>query len=184
MTAAETKIPLSSGDALILVDVENDVLPRGALAISGGGEIIPLLNDYTDTFDRLGLPIFATRDGHPPDHCSFRAQGDPWPPHCVAHRSGASFPAGRHFPVLVRVISTADSPDTDACSGFDGTDLDALLRGLGTTRLLIGGLATDYCVLIEARYPCGQRSGAQRRACARRNARARRHRHYAPSLAG
>ena len=64
---------LRPGDGLIVVDVQNDFLPGGSLAVAGGDEVVPPLNAYLAAFARAGLPIFATRDWHPPNHCSFRA---------------------------------------------------------------------------------------------------------------
>ncbi|HJV96793.1 MAG TPA: isochorismatase family protein [Albitalea sp.] len=135
------------GDALVLVDVQRDFLPGGALGVPGGDAVVPALNDYIDAFSQLGLPLFATRDWHPPQHCSFQAQGGPWPPHCVADTPGAQFAPGLQLPAHTVVISkgTAIAPDT--YSGLVGTDLAQRLRAAGVTRLFVGGLATDYCVL-------------------------------------
>ena len=92
-------------------------------------------------------PVFATRDWHPRDHCSFVAQGGTWPPHCVAGSPGAEFAPGLDLPAGASVIAKATQRDADAYSGFAGTDLDARLRALGVRRLFVGGLATDYCVV-------------------------------------
>ncbi len=138
---------LQPGDALIVVDVQNDFLPGGALGVPGGDEVIPLLNGYIAAFGAHGLPVFATRDWHPNDHCSFRDRGGPWPPHCIAHTQGAAFATLLQLPCDVSVVSKATKGDTDAYSGFQGTELDQLLKARGAKRLLIGGLATDYCVL-------------------------------------
>ncbi|MCS6320258.1 MAG: isochorismatase family protein, partial [Nitrospira sp.] len=80
---------LRPGDALIIVDVQNDFLSGGALAVPGGHEIIPPLQRYLFLFTERGLPVFVTQDWHPPDHCSFHSQGGPWPRHCIAHTPGA-----------------------------------------------------------------------------------------------
>lgn len=74
------------GDSLLIVDVQNDFLPGGSLAVSRGDEVVPALNQYLGAFEAQGLPVYATRDWHPERHCSFRAQGGPWPPHCMAGR--------------------------------------------------------------------------------------------------
>jgi nicotinamidase/pyrazinamidase len=144
-------LPPGPGDALIVVDVQNDFLPRGALAVKDGDAIVPVLNRYVGEFERRGLPVFATRDWHPPDHCSFRERGGPWPPHCIAGTNGAQFAPDLALPVSVRIVSKATSSDADAYSAFDGTDLAAQLRRLHCTRVFIGGLATDYCVLASTR---------------------------------
>ncbi len=134
-------------DALIVVDLQRDFLPGGALAVPRGGEVVRPLNLWLERFSCRGLPVFATRDWHPPRHCSFRAQGGPWPAHCVAGTPGAAFPAALRLPPGTVVVSKAASPQRDAYSGFDGTELDMLLKARGVQRLFVGGLATDYCVL-------------------------------------
>lgn len=140
-------VHLQSGDALIVVDVQNDFLPGGSLAVPHGDDVIPVLNNYIEAFTAKALPVYATRDWHPADHCSFQPQGGPWPPHCVANTTGARFATGLQLPTSVTVISKATQAGKDAYSGFESTDLDTRLRAIGVTRLFIGGLATDYCVL-------------------------------------
>jgi len=136
---------------LIVVDVQNDFLPGGALAVPGAEAVVPVLNQYIGHFARKGLPVFATRDWHPENHCSFREHGGPWPPHCVATTRGAEFAPDLSLPDSVIVISKGTDPERDAYSGFQGTDLDDRLKSLNIHRLFIGGLATDYCVLSTVR---------------------------------
>ena len=143
----DTALRLQPGDALVIVDVQNDFLPGGRLAVPQGDAVVPPLNAWIRQFQQAGLPIVATRDWHPADHCSFQAQGGPWPPHCVADSAGAEFAPGLRLPEDVIIVSKATSPDKDAYSGFEGTDLAERLRNLGVKRLFVGGLATDYCVL-------------------------------------
>ncbi|SEK78194.1 nicotinamidase [Nitrosovibrio tenuis] len=138
---------LAAGDALLLVDVQNDFLPGGSLPVPNGNEVVPVLNRYLALFHAHDLPIFATRDWHPPDHCSFLQKGGPWPPHCIAETPGAAFPTGLELPTHAHIISKATLRENDAYSGFDDTRLDTLLRSFGIRRLFIGGLATEYCVL-------------------------------------
>ena len=145
--AIEHAITLQPGDALIVVDVQNDFLPGGALATPGGDRVVPVLNRYIEAFRARGLPVYVTRDWHTPDHCSFREQGGPWPPHCVADTEGAQFAPELALPEDAEVISKATTADKDAYSGFEGTDLEQRLRARGVKRLFVGGLATDYCVL-------------------------------------
>lgn len=151
-------IELKDSDALILVDVQNDFLPGGALAVPDGDQVVPVLNGYIGRFVRAKklslLPIFATRDWHPPNHCSFQSQGGPWPPHCISGTFGAQFSPDLKLPKETRIISKATDPNREAYSGFDGTDLEQQLRQLGSQRLFIGGLATDYCVLNTVRDAC------------------------------
>jgi nicotinamidase/pyrazinamidase len=137
---------LRSGDALVIVDVQNDFV-SGSLAVPGGGEIVPVLNRYIGHFTGQRLPVIATRDWHPPQHRSFCDAGGAWPAHCVAASDGASFVPGLALPPDVIVISKGTRAEHEAYSGFEGTDLDLQLRGRGVSRLFVGGLATDYCVL-------------------------------------
>lgn len=141
------KARLASGDALIIVDVQNDFLPGGNLAVPAGDEVIAPLNKYISFFTTMGLPVFATCDWHTLDHCSFCDQGGLWPPHCVAGTAGAAFPTALALPPGMQVISKADTSSQDAYSGFEGTPLNTLLQSAGVHRVFVGGLATDYCVL-------------------------------------
>jgi nicotinamidase/pyrazinamidase len=142
-----TALSLNSGDALILVDVQNDFLPGGALAVPHGDEVVPVLNRYLALLRRHGLPVYASRDWHPIRHCSFTAQGGPWPPHCVAGSDGAAFSADLALGDAARIVSKAEREDEDAYSAFQNTGLGQALREHGVRRVLVGGLATDYCVL-------------------------------------
>jgi nicotinamidase/pyrazinamidase len=156
MTEPRTAIALSPrrGDACVVVDVQRDFLPGGALAVSAGDRVIAPLNRCLAEFARRGLPVFATRDWHPPDHCSFAAAGGPWPPHCIAGSTGAEFAPGLHLPPGAEIVSKATTAADDAYSDFAGTALAARLRELGVARLFVGGLATDYCVrqtVLDAR---------------------------------
>ncbi len=133
--------------ALIVVDVQNDFLPGGALAVNRGDEVIPILNRYLADFARANLPIFATRDWHPPNHCSFAARGGSWPVHCVMETDGARFARSLRLPASTVVIPKGTAPDQEAYSGFAGTKLESHLRAAAVRRIYVGGLATDYCVL-------------------------------------
>jgi nicotinamidase/pyrazinamidase len=141
---------LRKHDALIIVDVQNDFLPGGALGVPAGDAVIPALNRCMAAFHKHGLAIFATRDWHPANHCSFRARGGPWPPHCIAGSSGAEFAATLALPPDACIISKATSADADAYSGFDHTELATQLQVRGCQRVFLGGLATDYCVRATA----------------------------------
>jgi nicotinamidase/pyrazinamidase len=145
------RISLSRTDSLVIVDVQNDFVPGGSLAVAGGNDIVPALNRYIAAFVAAGLPVYATRDWHPQDHCSFKDQGGIWPAHCVAGTRGAAFVPALALPASAGIVSKATERDRDAYSGFAGTDLAARLRQAGATRLYIGGLATDYCVLHTVR---------------------------------
>lgn len=138
-------------DALVIVDVQNDFLPDGKLGVPRGDEVVPALNRVGALFADRGLPVIATRDWHPAAHCSFRDQGGPWPPHCIADTPGAAFADALHLPASAIVVSKATRPDRDAYSGFERTELDRLLHDARTERLFVGGLATDYCVLNTVR---------------------------------
>lgn len=137
-------------DALLIVDVQRDFLPGGALAVPDGDAVVPPLAACAQEFARRGLPVVASRDWHPQEHCSFRQQGGPWPPHCVAGTPGAELDPGLRLPDAARVLDKATTAEKDAYSAFDGTDLADWLAERGVKRLFVGGLATDYCVLQSA----------------------------------
>ncbi len=145
------KIVPRPGDVLLVVDVQYDFLPGGALGVARGDEIIPALNRCMALFSAKKLPVYASRDWHPPDHISFHAQGGPWPPHCVANTHGATFSPELKLPPGTAVINKADTREREAYSVFGGTDLDRRLKQAGVRRIFIGGLATDYCVLNTAK---------------------------------
>jgi len=134
-------------DALIVVDVQRDFCPGGALAVPRGDEVVPVINRLLVVTDWLTV---ATRDWHPADHCSFKAQGGIWPPHCVAGTDGAAFHSALDQARVHHVVSKAVTRDAEAYSGFQGTDLAALLAWRGIRRAFVCGLATDYCVKATA----------------------------------
>lgn len=140
-------VTLTPKDALIIVDVQNDFLAGGSLPVPGGNNIIPVLNHYLAGFEAHRLPIFATRDWHPENHCSFRQYGGAWPPHCIANSEGAAFAFDLKLPVYTNIISKATTQDKDAYSAFSDTQLNALLQSFQVKRVFVGGLATEYCVL-------------------------------------
>ncbi len=143
----EQALAPGQGDALLIVDVQNDFLPGGSLAVSHGDAVIAPLNRYIDLFHGRHLPVAATRDWHPQRHCSFQSQGGPWPAHCVQGTEGARINAALRLPGDVILVSKGTREDRDAYSGFQDTELENRLRERGVKRLFIGGLATDYCVL-------------------------------------
>lgn len=141
------KIHLNEKDALIVVDVQVDFLPGGSLAVPNGDQVIPPLNGYIKRFSQQGLPIFFTRDWHCSQHCSFRENGGPWPPHCLADNPGAQFAPDLLLPQdNLYIVSKGEHSDMDAYSGFQDTPLLKLLREQGVRRVFIGGIATEYCV--------------------------------------
>ncbi|HDN90838.1 MAG TPA: nicotinamidase [Candidatus Aenigmarchaeota archaeon] len=131
--------------ALIVVDVQNDFVV-GSLAVPGALEIIPTINKYIEKFEKVGAPIFFTRDYHPPNHCSFLENGGKWPRHCVQGSFGAEFYKDLKIPKDVTVIAKGTDPTKEAYSGFDGTYLESELRSKGIKKVFVCGLATDYCV--------------------------------------
>ncbi len=139
------------GDALLFIVVQNDFLPGGCLGVAGGNEAIHVINRYIAAFHDRGLPIIASRDWHPRNHCSFEMRGGIWPPHCIAGTQGAAFASNLRLPCDTLVVSKATTSEQEAYSAFEGTELCARLRDLGTRRLFVGGLATEYCVLFTVR---------------------------------
>ena len=147
-------IALTPSDALLVIDMQVDFLPGGKLGVPDGDQVIGPVNSLLRQFERQGSPVYASRDWHPEDHCSFAARGGPWPPHCVAGTPGAEFAPELDLPAGAIVVSKADTADADAYSAFNGTRLAGQLRERGVRRVVVVGLATDYCVLntvVDAR---------------------------------
>lgn len=137
--------------ALLVVDVQNDFCPGGALAVSEGDEIIENLNQYIEIFSQKALPIFASRDWHPKKTKHFKRFGGTWPDHCIQNTKGAQFHSHLKLPKEVIVISKGMDPEKESYSAFNGLDNNGtlfinLLKDFGIEELYIGGLATDYCV--------------------------------------
>lgn len=146
---------MEPGDALLIVDVQNDFCPGGSLSVAGGDAVAPLLSAVAQRFAAAGLPVLVTRDWHPPETVHFVSGGGVWPPHCVQGTPGAAFHRDLHLPPTARILSKGMDPHEDAYSGFasrteEGTPLAELLRGLAVNRIFLGGLATDYCVRASA----------------------------------
>lgn len=135
------------GDALLVVDVQRDFMPGGRLAVAGATRIVPRVNAVLQRFQGLDLPIYASRDWHPPGHASFTVSGGPWPPHCVMHSEGAAFAPGLRLPDGVGLVSKGCLPDRDTASAFRGTDLHRRLAAGDVHRLVVVGLGTEGCVL-------------------------------------
>ena len=133
--------PTMPATALIAVDVQHDFLPGGALGVPDGDLVVRPLVRAARAVDL----VVKTRDAHTADHCSFTEQGGIWPVHCVAGTRGAQL-----HPAIAALdgplVEKGTTQGADAYSGFDGTRLAELLREAGVTHVLVGGLATDYCV--------------------------------------
>ena len=142
---------MESKKALIIVDVQNDFCPGGALAVPEGDKIVPILNRYLMIFSRKKWPIFASRDWHPEESKHFKKLGGLWPEHCVQNTRGAGFHPDLRLPKETIVLSKGMDPDKDGYSAFEavdskGTEFFELLKMSGIDELFVGGLATDYCV--------------------------------------
>ncbi len=131
--------------ALIVVDVQNDFCPGGALAVAFGDEVVAPLNQLTREFLARGEPVFKSRDWHPRQTKHFAERGGTWPVHCVQNTKGAESHPDLIDEIHIRTISKGLG-DKDCYSAFDETDLDLQLRRLGVEEVWVGGLATDYCV--------------------------------------
>ena len=140
---------LQKGDGLLLVDVQNDFCPGGALPIEQGDQIVPILNRWIEAAQERGLPVYASRDWHPLQHMSFQGQGGKWPPHCIQDTDGAKFHPDLNLPDNAVKITKGVRFDQDQNSAFDQTGLAEQLRHNGVARLWFGGLAQDVCVLAS-----------------------------------
>ncbi len=142
---------MGSKKALMVVDVQNDFFPGGALGIKGGDRIIPVINKYIKKFAAKRLPIFATRDWHPKETKHFNKFGGVWPVHCIQNTEGAAFHPKLKLPKEAVLLYKGINPKEDSYSAFQARDkngirLRKLLKMLGTEEIYIAGLATDYCV--------------------------------------
>jgi nicotinamidase/pyrazinamidase len=138
-------------EAVIVVDVQNDFCPGGALPVPNGDAVVPVLNAYLRRAETYGLPVYASRDWHPPKTTHFVEFGGPWPVHCVQDTPGARFHPDLRLPLGTRILTKGTSGHDDGYSAFegqlpDGTTLAEMLRSAGIERVYVGGLATDYCV--------------------------------------
>jgi nicotinamidase/pyrazinamidase len=145
---------LRAGDALIVVDVQIDFCPGGALPIERGDEVVPVLNRWLAAAIEAQIPIYASRDWHPLHHLSFTEAGGEWPVHCVQDSPGARFHPSLKLPLDAAVVTKGVRFDRDQYSAFDGTGLASELRKRGVRRVWVGGLAQDVCVratVLDAR---------------------------------
>ena len=143
------------GDGLLLVDPQNDFCPGGSLPVAEGDAVIPVLNEWATAAQRAGVPIFVSRDWHPPRTTHFKDYGGVWPAHCVMGTPGADFHPDLRLPAGVVIISKGMGETEDAYSAFQARDtsetpLAALLQERQVKHLFVGGLATDYCVKSSA----------------------------------
>jgi nicotinamidase/pyrazinamidase len=141
--------------ALLIVDVQNDFRPSGALAVPDGDRVVPVLNRLAARASALGIPVYATRDWHPPDTTHFAINGGKWPVHCVAGTEGARLHPDLQLPPGALIVSKGTSTKDDGYSAFEGSipgrgSLLADLRARGIDEVVIGGLTTDYCVRLSA----------------------------------
>jgi len=143
-------IPMADA-ALVLVDVQNDFCPGGALAVADGDKVIAPLNAAAARFAAAGRPVYASRDWHPARTSHFAEFGGPWPVHCVQDTPGAAFHPDLLLPAPVVILSKGDDPQRDdysAATAHDaqGRTLVDLLNAGNIRQVAVGGLATDYCV--------------------------------------
>ncbi len=137
--------------ALLVVDVQNDFCPGGALAVRKGDSVVSPLNRAIAWTEAHGGTVYASRDWHPPDATHFKPYGGIWPVHCVQDTPGAGFHPALALPADATIVTKGDTPTSDGYSAFEGhTQTGASfvhdLREKGVGRLYVGGLATDYCV--------------------------------------
>jgi len=144
-------VKLKLKKAFLVVDVQNDFCPGGALPVTDGDRVVPVLNKYIRFFAKSNLPIFASRDWHPKKTRHFKKFGGSWPVHCVQNTEGAQFHKDLKLPKEAIILSKGMDPIGDSYSAFqamdsNGVHLENLLKIFGVEELYIGGLATDYCV--------------------------------------
>jgi nicotinamidase-related amidase len=139
-------VTIAPDDALIVVDVQHDFLPGGALGVAEGARIFTPINALAPRFAR----VYATRDWHPADHSSYAQHGGPWPVHCVAETHGAAFDPRLQLEHVDVIVDKGTERETDGYSGFAATTLAGDLREHGVRRVFVCGLATDYCVRATA----------------------------------
>ena len=137
--------------ALLVIDVQNDFCPGGALAVPQGDRVVPALNRHIAEAIGAGSPVYASRDWHPPVTRHFKAYGGEWPAHCVQGSAGAAFHQELKLPASTIVITKGEDPDRPGYSAFEGKTSDGRsllddLRARQVEHLVVGGLATDYCV--------------------------------------
>ncbi len=143
---------VSPKTALLVVDVQNDFCPGGALGVPRGDEVVAPLNRAIRSFRRARRPVVFSRDWHPQRTKHFREFGGMWPPHCLQGTEGAAFHPDLEVPRTPTIVSKGMDPEVDAYSCFqglmaDGQSFVGWLEKEGIQRLVIGGLATDYCVV-------------------------------------
>ena len=146
--------------ALVLVDLQRDFCPGGALAVPAGNDVIPVLNAVARQAQKHRAVLYASRDWHPAESRHFVSSGGSWPTHCVAGTPGAEFHPALQLPRSTGIVDKGVAPDSDGYSVFDGTLRDGTgllddLQRQGIQHLIIGGLATDYCVrhsVLDARH--------------------------------
>jgi nicotinamidase/pyrazinamidase len=134
------------GDGLIVVDVQVDFCPGGALPIENGDSIVPVLNRCIAAAVDRAVPVYASRDWHPAGHPSFVEQGGKWPPHCIQDTEGARFHPRLQLSDETVKVTKGVRFDQDQNSAFDQTGLAQRLRRDGVRRIFVAGLAEDVCV--------------------------------------
>lgn len=140
-------IDMKTGDALLIIDLQNDFCPGGALPIEEGNKVIPIINEWIQKAVNHNIPVYASRDWHPKRHISFKEEGGKWPPHCIQDSNGAQFHGRLILPDQTVIVTKGVRFDKDQNSAFDETGLGVYLQRKGIERLFICGLALDVCVL-------------------------------------
>jgi len=142
---------MKNNKALIIVDVQNDFCPGGHLTVVDGDAVVPVLNRYIKSFVSKGWPVLASRDWHPKKTKHFKTFGGPWPEHCLQETFGAMFHPDLELTNSTTILSKGMDFEGESYSAFlavdtSGRDLETVLKEIDVSELLIGGLATDYCV--------------------------------------
>lgn len=153
--ALQGKLKMQPQKALIVVDIQNDFCPGGALGVRESDLIIPVVNKYVKLFLSKNLPVFVSRDWHPKETKHFKKFGGPWPIHCIQNTKGGEFHPDFRVPEKAIILSKGSDPQLDGYSVFEALDSDNqpflnVLKKMEIDELYISGIATEYCVRFTA----------------------------------
>ena len=145
-TKIGSSVKIAEGDALIIVDVQNDFCPGGASPVEDGDAVATKLSDTSMLFHANKGRVFVSQEWHPTNHSSFQDNGGTWPTHCVRGTAGAAFHPNLRLPVGSMIIRKGEDPAKMGFSAFEDSSLNSHLRRLDIRRVFVGGIPTEYSV--------------------------------------